>query len=86
MIVGLCVFAAGGASAEWCDPPTAPALTTTELAKDFRAEFTAEFDDYFRAASRYAACLDAERVRIFDEMRFTVERYERFLADSEEWD
>ena len=60
--------------------------TTTELAKGFREEFKGEFDRYFRAASQYAACLDAERGRIFEEIRFTAQRYERFLNDSENWE
>ena len=63
----------------------APMLTTTELAKDFREEFKGEFDQYFRDASQYAACLDAERARIFEEMQFTAQRYARFLNDSENW-
>ncbi len=73
------------AYAEWCDPPIAPMPTTLELAQDFREEFKAEFDQYFRAASAYTACLDAERQRIFLEMKNTAQRYERFLNDSTEW-
>ncbi len=73
------------ALAEWCDPPIAPTPTTPELARDFREEFKAEFDQYFRDASAYIACLDAERQRIFLEMQNTTQRYERFLNDSTEW-
>tara|TARA_R110002072_G_scaffold246837_2_gene406109 strand:+ start:752 stop:1036 length:285 start_codon:yes stop_codon:yes gene_type:complete len=71
--------------AEWCDPPIAPTPTTPELARDFREEFKDEFDRYFRDASAYAACLDAERQRIFLEMQNTTQRYERFLNDSAKW-
>jgi hypothetical protein len=74
------------AFAEWCDPPIAPALTTLELAQDFREEFKGEFDQYFLDASRYTACLDAERVRIFAEMQNTTLRYGRFLNDSAQWE
>ena len=49
-------------------------------------EFKDEFTQYFRDASQYTACLDAERVRIWEEMQFTVQRYERFLNDSKNWD
>jgi len=76
----------GTAFAEWCDPPIAPAPTTAELVHDFREEFKDEFDRYFRDASRYTACLDAERVRIFQEMQITTQRYERFLNDSAAWE
>ena len=82
----LTVLGTGRACAEWCDPPITPMLTTPELAKEFREEFKGEFDQYFRAASEYAACLDTERARIFEEMQFTAQRYERFLNDSENWE
>ena len=82
----LTVLGSSPACAEWCDPPIAPMLTTPGLAREFREEFKGEFDQYFRAASQYAACLDAERARIFEEMRFTAQRYERFLNDSENWE
>jgi len=85
-IFGLYAIAATAASAEWCDPPIAPTPTTPELAKDFREEFKAEFDQYFRDAPQYVACLDRERTRIFDEMEFTVQRYDRFLSDKNQWD
>lgn len=81
----LAVFSPGAAFAEWCNPPIAPAPTTAELAHDFREEFKDEFDRYFRDASRYTACLDAERVRVFQEMQITTQRYERFLNDSAKW-
>lgn len=74
------------AHAEWCAPPIAPMLTTKALAQEFREEFKAEFDAYFRDASAYTACLDAERVRIFAEMQNTAQRYERFLNDSAQWE
>ena len=50
----LCVhglLAPAAAHAEWCDPPIAPELTTPELARDFRNEFAAEFEQYFSAVS-----------------------------------
>lgn len=85
IIAALTIVGPGIAYAEWCDPPIAPEMTTMELAKDFREEFKTEFDQYFRDASQYTACLDAERERIFEEMRFTAQRYERFLNDSKNW-
>ncbi|MCF7701926.1 hypothetical protein [Loktanella sp. M215] len=81
----LAVVSPVAACAEWCDPPIAPTPTTPELAHDFREEFKDEFDQYFRDASLYTACLDAERVRVFQEMQNTTQRYERFLNDSAKW-
>jgi hypothetical protein len=81
----LAVVSPAAAFAEWCDPPIAPAPTTVELAHNFREEFKDEFDQYFRDASLYTACLDAERVRVFQEMQITTQRYERFLNDSAKW-
>jgi len=81
----LAVVSPAAAFAEWCDPPIAPTPTTPELAHDFREEFKDEFDQYFRDASLYTACLDAERVRVFQEMQITTQRYERFLNDSAKW-
>lgn len=78
------IYLAGPASADWCDPPVAPPPTTSAMAEDFTSEFKSEFDQYFIDASRYVTCLDAERVRIFDEMRSTVTRYDRFLRDIDE--
>lgn len=85
-IAVLAVVGPGYASAEWCDPPIVPMLTEAELAKEFREEFKAEFDQYFREASLYTACLDAERARIFEEMNMIAQRYERFLNDAENWE
>ncbi|MCF7701649.1 hypothetical protein [Loktanella sp. M215] len=85
ILVTLAVVSPAMASAEWCDPPIAPTPTTPELAHDFREEFKDEFDQYFRDASLYTACLDAERVRVFKEMQHTTQRYERFLNDSAKW-
>ena len=85
IIAALAISRPGVVAAEWCDPPVAPELTTIELAKDFREEFKAEFTQYFREASQYTACLDAERTRIWEEMQFTAQRYERFLNDSKNW-
>lgn len=82
----LIAVSSSAALADWCDPPTAPPITTLELAHEFREEFKDEFDQYFRNASVYAACLDAERVRIFEEMKNTAQRYERFLEDSQLWE
>ena len=79
------VFSPGAALAEWCNPPIAPAPTTAELAHDFREEFKDEFDWYFRDASLYTACLDAERVRVFQEVQITTQRYGQFLNDSPKW-
>ena len=82
IVAMLAVVSPAAAFAEWCDPPIAPTPTTSELAHDFREEFKDEFDQYFRDASLYTACLDAERVRVFQEMQITTQRYERFLNDS----
>ena len=85
ILATLAVVSPAMAVAEWCDPPIAPTPTTPELAHDFREEFKDEFDQYFRDASLYTACLDAERVRVFQEMQITTQRYERFLTDSAKW-
>lgn len=85
IIAVLTILGPGIAHAEWCDPPIAPQLTDMELAKEFRDEFYDEFNQYFRDASQYTACLDAERARVWEEMRITGQRYERFLTDSKTW-
>ena len=85
ILTTLAVVSPAMAFADWCDPPIAPTPTTPELARDFREEFKDEFDQYFRDASLYTACLDAERVRVFQEMQITTQRYERFLNDSAKW-
>lgn len=86
LVAAIAAFGPGIAAAEWCDPPIAPELTTPELAQEYREEFKGEFDQYFRDASRYTACLDAERTRIFEEMQITAQRYERFLDDARTWE
>ena len=86
IVAAIAAFGPGVATAEWCDPPIVPELTTPELAQEYREEFKDEFDQYFRDASRYTACLDAERTRIWEEMQITAQRYNRFLKDSATWD
>lgn len=73
------------AAAQWCDPPIPPLPTSESVAREFREEFKAQFDDYFRAASRYTTCLEDERTRVIEEMRQTAGRYERFIGDSADW-
>lgn len=79
-------FVPTAAVAQWCDPPIPPLPTSEGVAREFREEFKAQFDDYFRAASRYTTCLEDERTRVIEEMRETAGRYDRFLYDSAEWD
>lgn len=74
-----------GAVAQWCDPPIPPLPTSESVAHEFREEFKAQFDRYFRAASHYTTCLEDERTRAIEEMRETAQRYERFLEDSAGW-
>lgn len=73
------------AAAQWCDPPIPPLPTSESIAREFREEFKAQFDNYFRAASQYTTCLEDERTRVIEEMRETALRYERFLDDSARW-
>jgi hypothetical protein len=55
-------------------------------ARGFRDEFRDEFEQYFTDAQEYLLCLEAERVDVMAELRFTAERYQRFLRDSANWD
>lgn len=85
LALAVLAFGPSAAVAEWCDPPIPPAPTSEALAREFREEFNDQFDQYFRAASRYTTCLDSERGRVVEEMRETALRYERLLDDSAEW-
>lgn len=64
-----------------CVPPSPPPLTNEDMARKFRNEFRAEFEQYFTDAQAYMLCLEAERADVVGELRFTAERYERFLRD-----
>lgn len=55
------------------------------MAREFRDEFRAEFEQYFTDAQAYLLCLEAERTDVMAELRFTAERYERLLHDSASW-
>ncbi|WP_371171622.1 hypothetical protein [Aliiroseovarius sp. 2305UL8-7] len=69
----------------FCNPPIAPALTSEELAREFRAEFRHDFEQYFSDAQEYLQCLDEERSEVMTEISETAARYDRFLKDSQNW-
>jgi hypothetical protein len=54
-------------------------LPDTVLA-EYRAEISAEFEEYFSAVSDYIACLDGERARVLDEARAATEAYSALLT------
>ena len=70
----------------FCDPPIAPAPTSVAVAREYRDEFSQEFEVYFRQAEEYLRCLDQERADVLTEIRDTVARYQRFLHDSKAWE
>jgi hypothetical protein len=63
-----------------CLPPIPPdTALPEELLLQYRSELTVEFEQYFRAASLYIACLDAEREAAFEEARAVTKAYTEFL-------
>ncbi|SCZ73552.1 hypothetical protein SAMN04488118_11758 [Epibacterium ulvae] len=69
----------------FCDPPFAPALTSPDLAREYREEFKQDFERYFSEAQAYLLCIEEEKASVMEEVRQTVQRYDRFLNDSEKW-
>lgn len=69
----------------FCDPPIAPALTSEDLAREFREEFRQDFEQYFSDAQTYMRCLEEERSEVMAEINETAARYDRFLKDSQQW-
>ena len=70
-------------AAAFCDPPVPPPPTDLEMAKEFRDEFKFEFEQYFQDAQEYLRCIEQERTDVLAEIQNTIDRYNRFLTDSQ---
>ena len=83
----LCVFAVAIAALSatptsadtWCDIPYAPENIYGPEESEFRQEIVAEFEAYMVEARLYINCLEAERQRMFEEVRVQVNIYGQFL-------
>lgn len=65
---------------EACLPPVPPDIgLPTEVLRQYHQELSTDFEQYFRTTSIYIACLDAERVAVFEEARAVTEAYREFL-------
>lgn len=85
LAVLLCLVTVPGVALAFCDPPIAPALTSEDLAREFRDEFRQDFEQYFRDAQSYMRCLEKERTEVMAEINETAARYDRFIKDSQHW-
>jgi hypothetical protein len=64
-----------------CLPPEAPMTSLPDaVLAEYRAEISAEFEEYFSAVSNYIACIDGERARILEEARTATETYSTILS------
>lgn len=75
------VLLASAASADtWCDIPYPPENIYGPEESEFRQEIVAEFETYMKEARDYINCLEAERQRMFEEVRGQANIYGQFLA------
>ena len=78
--VVLCVVSSGTAAAETCLAPQRPFVPADrEAAQQYAEIIRQDFENYILDIQRYFRCLDAERVRIFDEAREVSQEYGNFL-------
>jgi hypothetical protein len=78
--VGISALSATAATADtWCDIPYAPENIYGPEESEFRQEIVAEFEAYMVEARLYINCLEAERQRMFEEVRVQVNIYGQFL-------
>lgn len=78
--VGIAALSATSATADtWCDIPYAPENIYGPEESEFRQEIVAEFEAYMVEAREYINCLEAERQRMFEEVRVQVNIYGQFL-------
>ena len=84
----ICAIALGTAPSgafAFCSPPIPPEPTSEALAREYEPEFRQDFERYFSDTTAYFQCLDDERRRVLIEAEETAQRYDRFLADAEQW-
>lgn len=63
-----------------CIPPERPNLdVSADLAKEYRAEISAEVEAYFTDISRYITCLGDERARAMKEAQDVTREYTDFF-------
>ena len=78
--LGIAALSATSAAADtWCDIPYAPENIYGPEEREFRQEIVAEFETYMVEARLYINCLEAERQRMFEEVRVQVNIYGQFL-------
>lgn len=63
----------------WCDIPYSPENIYGPEESEFRQEIIDEFETYMIDARLYINCLEAERQRMFEEVRVQVNIYGQFL-------
>ena len=74
------IFLAGGAFAETCLAPSRPFVPKDpQAAQEYADLIRQDFEAYISDVQDYFRCLDAERVRAFQEAREVSEEYGRFL-------
>ena len=79
-VVGIAALSVTSAAADtWCDIPYAPENIYGPEEREFRQEIVAEFEAYMVEAREYINCLEAERQRMFEEVRVQVNIYGQFL-------
>lgn len=68
------------ALAETCVSPARPYVPSDpRVVRDYADIIRQDFELYFQDIQTYFVCLDAERVRAFDEARDVTEAYQRLL-------
>lgn len=66
--------------AETCIAPTRPFIpSSVEAVREFRELIKKDFEQYIRDVQHYFRCIDAERVRAFQEAHEVSQEYARFL-------
>jgi hypothetical protein len=74
------MITSGPAAADtWCDIPYSPENIYGPEEREFRQEIIDEFETYMIDARLYINCLEAERQRMFEEVRVQVNIYGQFL-------
>jgi len=66
---------------EACLPPVPPDVALpADILRQYKSELAVEFEQYFRGATLYIACLDAEREAVFEEAQAVTRAYAEFLS------
>ena len=80
----LLMLLAGGAAAQSCLAPERPFVPRDpQMVRDYADIIGRDFELYIRDIQAYFRCLDAERIRAFQEAREVSEEYGRFLGMAE---